>query len=198
MDRIIRIGWKAVAALMLAFVLLAAAGQAKAATPDDPATRSYAARIIVERALLADIPNRDRGGLWQGTECMGDGHLVSFTQRRRICYLSALGIMGDTGRNAAYPTFEPNATITRGQMASIVWRLASQERTVLPAHAAVFIDVRRGSTHEPAIRFGAYHGLIRGYPGQPATFRPDDPVTRRQVRTLVARVVDHWRHGAVQ
>lgn len=186
----------AVAAVAAAAVTVADVTPAVAASPGAPATRHQVANIIVERGLLADVTPRDRSNLWLGSECAADLEALTYYRRRKICYVMALGFMGDTGRSSAYPTFEPHATITRAQMATVVQRLATQESVRMPAHAAVFIDVKRNSTHEPAIRWGAYHGILRGYPTTPATYRPGAPVTVRQARNLVDRVVNHWRTGS--
>lgn len=196
MDRLARIVVTGCVAFLAALAVIAAAAPAHA-SPDRPTTRSDLARIFVERAVLADVTPRHRSAVsgWGPSECAGDLGGVGYHQRRRICYLMALEVMGDTGRNSAYPVFEPHELVTRAQAATVVRRLATQERVTMPAHAAVFIDVHRGSVHEPAIRWGAYHGLIAGFDTTPATFRPDDPVTIRQARTLAARVVGYWRAG---
>lgn len=176
-------------AFLVILAVLAAAAPAHAAAADRPATREYITQVIVERALhvpAEDLPDGD---------CYADRDAFTRTRygtHRAVyaCYVRQLGYMHGTRRNAAgFPVFDPQSRVTRAQMASVIMRMATQERVELPNHAAVFIDVRRGSTHERAIRFGAVHGLIKGYPGTPATFRPDASVTRRQVRVLVGRVV---------
>lgn len=187
------------ALIFAAFTVAAVPAQA-ASRADRPATRSYVARVIVERALMADVTKQDRKTLWTGSECFGDREFTVLprAQRRRICYTAVFGYMGDTGRNSSYPTFEPDAHIRRDQMASVVWRLATFGEDLAPDGNGVFIDVNRSSVHEPAIRWAALHGIIRGFDTEPATFRPAQPLTRRQARVLVDRVVAHWRNDAVR
>ncbi len=201
MDRVIRVGWAALALVMAVLFVLAAAGQAQAASRrDEPASRNYVARVVVERALMSDITTRDRDLLWVGSECFADRAFtrLPLEQRRRVCYAANFSYLtGYWPDGAAYPVFRPHRKVTRAQMASVAWCLASFERERMPAHTAVFIDVDRGSTHEPAIRWSAYHGLVCGFDTEPAEFRPDAPVSRRHVRVIVARVVEHWRSGRV-
>lgn len=188
-DRLITAGFVLTAVFL---ATLAAAGAANAGTRDhEPATRSYVAKVLVERALLADVTPRDRKGYWQGTECFGDLHGITRTQRRRICYVAAMGFM--RGYDVTpYPEFGARDRVRRDQMASVAWRLATYGEDKLPDHAASFIDVNRRSPHADAVRWGAYHGILRGYPGNPATFKPAQPVTRRQVRVIVDRVTRYW------
>lgn len=192
-DRLIKAGF----ALILAFLLtLAIAGAANAGTRNhEPATRAYVAKVITDRALLEDVTYPERREYWNGTQCAADLHDVSRRLRRRICFVWGLGFMGDTGRNDAYPTFEPHAHVRRDQMATIVWRLATYGEDLPPRHAAVFVDVSSRNVHEDAIRWGALHGVIEGYDTTPATFRPANPVTRKQVRDLVDRVKVFWATG---
>lgn len=205
-DSAIRVGFAVVAVVLAALIAAAAANPARAQTADgdgtqwlsQPAPREWVAEQLVIRNLHVPAEDLD-GGCYDDrdrfTRTGYGAHREAFA-----CYVRLLGFMEGTARRGptGKPLFDPDGTLTRGQAASVLWRLATQERVVLPAHAAVFIDVSRRSVHEPAIRYGAFHGLIVGVrvpDGQAARFEPDAPVTRRQWLRMLQRVEDHWRAG---
>ncbi|MEX0836093.1 MAG: S-layer homology domain-containing protein [Nitriliruptor sp.] len=74
--------------------------------------------------------------------------------------------------------FCPSATITRGQVATIV-----QAALDLDDAPAPFPDVTAGPVHSGAIGALAARGLVAG--GSDGRFRPNDPVTRGQAATIL-------------
>lgn len=90
-----------------------------------------------------------------------------------------------TGIATGHPdgTYRPQATVTRGQMASLLTaalRLPSGPR-------AEFGDIT-ASVHADAIGAVEQAGIASGYPD--GTFRPDLPVSRGQVATMLAAGLD--------
>jgi subtilisin family serine protease len=89
------------------------------------------------------------------------------------------------GRDAG--TFAPAATVTRGQMATFLARVLDREGVAPPAGAAdapAFLDIA-GHPHEASIATLAALNVVRVGPDQ--RFRPNQPVTRGQVASLLAR-----------
>lgn len=99
-------------------------------------------------------------------------------------YSSPVGWMATSGITAGFGdgTFRPGAPVTRGELATFLWRIAGA-----PPHpdAAPFRDVPTGSWASPAVSWAAVHGVVEGYPD--GTFRPDDPVSRAETVTLLRR-----------
>jgi hypothetical protein len=77
-------------------------------------------------------------------------------------------------------TFRPAASITRGQLASVIARAAE----LPPVRPAPFSDTA-GNTHEGAIGALAAADILLGY--EDGTFRPYDPIKREHVAVVIAR-----------
>lgn len=78
-------------------------------------------------------------------------------------------------------SFNPYATISRGEVATILWRLAGSPS----ADSEDFIDVNYSLYYGTAIRWARSSGVISGY-GSTNTFGPNDPVTRQQLCLMLA------------
>jgi hypothetical protein len=87
-----------------------------------------------------------------------------------------------------YPdgTFRPDADITRAEVASILFRLATDGGAggELP-QASPFADVAVGAWHAQAVAYMAGAGAVNGYPD--GTFRPDAPITRAEFAAILSR-----------
>jgi hypothetical protein len=99
--------------------------------------------------------------------------------------LAALGVVSGTGEG----TFDPNALVTRGQMASLMVRAVEHRLDlVLDAGEGVpFSDVE-GHTHEPSIVKAARAGVVSGRGDD--RFDPDATVARDQVASFAVRALD--------
>ncbi len=81
-------------------------------------------------------------------------------------------------------TFSPDDSVTRGQMATFLWRYSGSPE---PASLdSPFIDVVAGSFYEKAVAWLVEMGITTGT--SPNTFSPDDPVTRGQMATFLWRL----------
>ena len=78
--------------------------------------------------------------------------------------------------------FLPDGSVTRAQLAAILWRL---EGNPAPVSAAGFSDVADGAWYAGAVRWAADSGVVKGYAD--GRFRPNDAVTREQMATLLYR-----------
>ena len=80
--------------------------------------------------------------------------------------------------------FCPNESVTRAQMATLLVRAFHLEA----GETAGFVDTA-GNTHEASIDALAAAGVTAGCEIEPLRFCPDEPVTRAQMATFVARAL---------
>lgn len=96
------------------------------------------------------------------------------------------GIMEGTYNEPPTVTFEPNATLTRAMLVTIIGRFEERlygELTV--STEGVFTDVKTGKWYSDYVAWAAEKGVIEGYPD--GTFRPNAPVTREEAVTILGR-----------
>ena len=88
-----------------------------------------------------------------------------------------------TGRPTGY--FGPDEPLTRAQVATVLWRMAGGSSS---GHAS-FPDVERGSWYDAPVAWCVKAGVVTGYTSGPdkGHFRPDRPVTRQELATMVYR-----------
>ena len=80
----------------------------------------------------------------------------------------------------------PDDSVTRGQVATILHRLAGEPE----AESTAFEDVNYLQYYGPAIRWARATGVITGYGDPDGSYRrfgPDDPVSREQLCSMLAR-----------
>ena len=82
--------------------------------------------------------------------------------------------------------FSPHGTVTRGMMATILWRM---EGSLAPKDENSFTDVEAGMWYADAITWTAANGIFAGYSKD--KFGPDDPVTREQLTAIFYRYADY-------
>jgi hypothetical protein len=99
---------------------------------------------------------------------------------KAVRWAKATGVtdgMGGTGR------FEPNTSVTRGQMVVFLHRV-SGSRPPTTYHG--FPDVPRGSWYEAAVSWAKQHGITTGV-GDTGRFQPASVVTRGQMAAFLHR-----------
>lgn len=94
----------------------------------------------------------------------------------RVC---AAGLMKGTGPG----TFSPGETVTRGQIAAILHRLAGEPAV----RGSSFSDVAPDAYYSAAVAWAARRGVVEGFAD--GTFRPDLPVSRQQLAAIL------WRYA---
>lgn len=77
-------------------------------------------------------------------------------------------------------TFAPNATMTRGMLVSVLWRLAGEPAPKTPN---TFVDVPDGAWYTDAVTWAAENGVASGIGG--SRFDPSGFVTREQTAEIL-------------
>ena len=86
--------------------------------------------------------------------------------------------------------FDPNGTITRGMIVTMLWRLDGQQR---PSYGLSFKDVSADQWYTEAIRWAQAGRIVSGYNTE--YFGPDDPVTREQLATILYHYAQYKGKG---
>ena len=81
-------------------------------------------------------------------------------------------------------TIEPNGTLTRAQLVTILYRFAGEPNT--EGMGIPFDDVKFGRFYSDAVSWAAYKGIVNGV--TETTFAPNDPVTRQQIAVILYRL----------
>lgn len=95
-----------------------------------------------------------------------------------VDFVVAAGLMNGMSDTS----FQPNGTLTRAQMVTILYRMADSPKT----EAAVpFTDVQSGRFYTEAVAWAYEKGIVKGMTD--TLFAPNSPVTREQLVTFLAR-----------
>lgn len=86
-------------------------------------------------------------------------------------------------------TFEPNSTITRGMVVTMLWRLAGEPYV----SGGSFSDVASGRYYSTAVAWAAKNGIVDGYSS--TVFGVNDPVTREQFATILYRYAKYMGYS---
>lgn len=89
--------------------------------------------------------------------------------------------------------FAPDQTLTRGELTSILWKLAGSPQVA--ADAAGFVDTA-GADCAGAVAWAASQGIAGGYGG--GLFGTDDPVTREQMAVMLYRYAQYKGYDTTQ
>lgn len=155
---------------------------------DDPASIAAKAELARRRGLggfgFWELSQDSRGDLiqsawdaWNGgrfQDVPPDAWYAGAVER--VC---AAGLMNGTGPTA----FSPGGTVTRGQIAAILHRLAGEPQ----ARGSAFSDVPDSAYYGEAVAWAAQRGVVEGF--HDGTFRPDLPVSRQQLAAIL------WRYA---
>ena len=87
--------------------------------------------------------------------------------------------------------FAPNATLTRGMLATVLWRM---EGSPVVNYALPFEDVSGGQWYTEAIRWAASVGVVNGTSA--TTYAPNANITREQLATMLYRYAA-YKSGSV-
>lgn len=91
-----------------------------------------------------------------------------------------------------YYKFDPNGTITRGMILTMLWRMAG-EPFEMPVTS--FTDVAIGRYYTTAVAWACRNGIADGM-GE-STFGPNDAITREELVTLLYRYAQYFGHSCI-
>ncbi len=97
-----------------------------------------------------------------------------------IAYVTETGLMNGVGNGK----FAPDAALSRGMLATILYRLAG-EPAVSGKATAAFTDCENGVWYSDAVVWAAKNGIIKGYTD--GTFLPNQPITRQEMAVIIYR-----------
>jgi len=86
--------------------------------------------------------------------------------------------------------FDPWGQMTRGMAITVIYRMAEHvtAEDTDNVHVDVpFVDVRPGDWYAAAVAWGKREGITTGYTDNSGRFGPDDPISREQLATMIAR-----------
>ena len=83
--------------------------------------------------------------------------------------------------------FEPDGSMTRGMLVTVLWRLAGKPEAV---GALLFADVDANAYYAEPIRWAAQNGVVNGVDA--THFEPDGCVTREQIATILFRYAEQF------
>lgn len=95
-----------------------------------------------------------------------------------VDFAVAAGLMNGMSNTS----FQPNGTLTRAQLVTILYRMADSPKTEA---AAPFTDVQSGRFYTEAVDWAYEQGIVKGMTD--TLFAPNSPVTREQLVTFLAR-----------
>ena len=99
-----------------------------------------------------------------------------------VRYVYENGLM--TGTSGS--TFSPDATTTRGQIVTILWRL---EDSPVVNYLMDFADIEPEAYYGEAVRWAASEGIVGGYGN--GNFGPNDAITREQLAVILYRYAQY-------
>ena len=86
--------------------------------------------------------------------------------------------------------FAPDGTATRGQIVTILWRLAGSP---VVNYAMRYADMDEGAWYGEAVRWAASTGVVTGYTEN--SFGPNDAITREQLAAILYRYIKTQGQG---
>ena len=97
-----------------------------------------------------------------------------------IEYVTEAGLMNGVGNGK----FAPDAALSRGMLATILYRMAG-EPAVSGKASAAFTDCENGTWYSDAVVWAAKNGIIKGYTD--GTVLPNQSVTRQEMAVIIYR-----------
>lgn len=125
-------------------------------------------------SLLARMLGLDASGAATHADARGTAH------EGAIAAVTSAGVFEGFGDG----TFRPGATITRGQLSTVLSKAARLEESATPA----YVDTR-DSVHAPGVAALAAAGIVVGFPD--GSFQPGLPVKRDQAASMLLGIRDH-------
>ncbi|WP_294550718.1 S-layer homology domain-containing protein [uncultured Pseudoflavonifractor sp.] len=106
-----------------------------------------------------------------------------FWGEEAVTFAAARGLFQGVGDGR----FDPNGTMTRSMLVTVLGRLAGIDPADYSGENA-FSDVDPDAWYGPYVAWAAATGVVQGVGGD--RFAPEDPITREQLCTMLARYLD--------
>ncbi len=100
-----------------------------------------------------------------------------------VKFVTEKKLMNGTATNI----FAPELSITRGMMATVLYRLAGATTTA----NSTFADVSKDSYYSNAIAWAAEYGIVNGVGNN--LFEPDREISREEIATMMARYIKNMK-----
>lgn len=124
-----------------------------------------------------------------GGELCPSAHLVDVDQN--LWYHAAIDWAVESGLMSGYDdgsnTFGPDDTLTRAQLAQILYNQAGKPE-VDPSAVEAYSDCSAGAWYARAVAWAASQGLMTGYDDGTGRFGPEDELTREQLAAVFWRI----------
>lgn len=114
---------------------------------------------------------------------------IPFTDvSENAAYYDAVKYVYDEGlmEGTSATEFAPSSTLTRGMVATILYRMEGEPAAV---YAGSFTDVADGVWYTGGVEWAAKVGVVKGYTN--GKFGPNDPVTREQLAAMLYRYAEY-------
>lgn len=125
--------------------------------------------------------------LWRSQGCPEPNHANSFIDVDSSAYYSKAvrwAMDHDITRGTSENTFSPDATVSRAQTVTFLWRMKGSNPAVANNP---FSDVERGSFYFDAVLWAVNENITKGTSNN--TFSPNEPCTRAQIVTFLYRAL---------
>ena len=124
-------------------------------------------------SVLSDTYNEPEAGDWDNL--FSDVGIKDW-------YFDAVAFVCEKGffSGLSQNTFAPNATMTRGMLVTVLYRMAGEPPVNTTGD---FFDVAKGSWYEKAVSWALANKIVSGLGGN--RFLPDAPVTREQMAVII-------------
>ncbi len=122
-----------------------------------------------------------------GAMCPTEGYVdldVSAWYHKAVDWAVDEGVM--LGVDADAGVFGPMVSLTRAQMAQVLYNMAGKPAVDIPMP---YSDCAQEAWYRDAVTWCAQQGIFEGY-GESGEFGPDDPLTREQMATILWRIAE--------
>ena len=117
--------------------------------------------------------------------------LVTFTDVKEsawyyesVTLAATAGIVNGVGNGK----FDPNGTVTRGQLVTMLYRIAGGDDELEVEFKGTFSDVKPDQYYSNAVEWAADWGIVNGVGN--GKFDPNGKITREQLATILYRTVE--------
>ena len=164
--------------------------------------KKFLALVLSMMMVLSLVVTASANSISGGKDqVFNDNNAIEAKFLKAVEVLNGMDVLkGDADASgAATGNFRPSATITRAEVAAMVFRLATGMTGAHDAdHFAQygnFSDVKDDAWYAGYVGYCANAGYIKGYEGEYGPFGPADPVTGYQALAMILRAIGYGVNG---